>query len=157
MTAQAWAVLITLILPFAAFAQGDPLTSIERGSRIRVTAATVPDSEKIGRLDSIRENSISFRPDSHLVLRTVPLGEVRAVEVSMGIRTHKAEYAAVTAIVGAVIGFISSNHNGTGLGTGQTDASQNAIVGGVAGAAIGGALGWWIGAKKKSEDWRLVR
>ncbi|HEV7388785.1 MAG TPA: hypothetical protein VGN73_09245 [Gemmatimonadaceae bacterium] len=156
MTAQAWAILVSLMLPFAAIAQGDPINNIERGSKIRVTAASIPDSEKIGRLDSIRENSIYFRPDSRLVPRSVPLRDVRAVEVSTGIRTRKAEYAAVTAVVGAVIGFISSNHNGTGIGTGKTDASQNAIVGGVAGAAIGGALGWWIGGKKKTEDWRLV-
>jgi len=150
------AILLTSIIPCLAFAQGAPLSSLERGAKIRLTAATVPESERVGRLDSISADSIQFRPDSRPVTRSVSLKSVRSLEVSRGTSTRRSEYAAVGAIVGGVIGYIASNHNGQGLGTGKTDASQNALVGGIAGVAIGGGLGLWYGGKKKVEAWHPV-
>jgi hypothetical protein len=149
-------ILLTSIIPCLAFAQGEPLSSLERGAKIRLTAATVPESERIGRLDSISPDSIQFRPDSHPVTRSLALKSVRTLEVSRGTRTRRSEYAMWGAIVGGVVGYIASNHNGQGLGTGKTDASQNALVGGIAGVALGGGLGWWYGGKKKVEAWHPV-
>jgi len=156
MRAYVSAVLLTSFIPCLAFAQREPLSSLERGARIRLTAATVPDAERIGRLSSISADSIQFRPDSHPVTRSLSLKSVSTLEVSRGTRTRRSEYALVTALVGGVIGYVASNHNGQGLGTGKTDASQNAMVGGIAGVALGGGLGWWYGGKRKTENWRPV-
>jgi hypothetical protein len=138
------------------FGQGEPLSSLEQGARIRLTAETVPESERVGRLVSISVDSIQFRPDSHPGTRSISLKSVRTLEVSRETRTRRSEYATVAAIVGGVIGYVASNHNGQGLGTGKTDASQNALVGGIAGVALGGGLGWWYGGKKKVENWHPV-
>jgi hypothetical protein len=150
------AILLTSIIPCLAFAQGGPLSSLERGARIRLTAASIPEPERVGRLDSISADNVHFRPDSHPVTRSVSLKSVRTLEVSRGIRSRGSEYALAGALLGGVIGYISSNHNGQGLGTGKTDSSQNAVVGGIAGVAIGGGLGWWFGGKRKVEAWHPV-
>lgn len=150
------AILLTSIIPCFALAQGEPLSTLERGTRIRLTAATVPESERIGRLHSVSADSIHFLPDSHPITRSVSLKNVHTLEVSRSTRSRSSEYAVLGALAGGVIGFISSNHNGQGIGTGKTDASQNAIVGGFAGVAIGGVAGWWYGGKKKVDEWQIV-
>lgn len=150
------AILLGCLIPGFAFAQGEPLSKLERGARIRINAATVLESERLGRFDSVSADTIRFRPDDHPVTRSVLLGSVRTLEVSRQAGTRRSEYAVLGALVSGVVGFFASNHNGQGLGTGKTDASQNAIVGGIAGAAIGGAIGWWYGGKRKVETWRPV-
>jgi outer membrane lipoprotein SlyB len=150
------AILLASIVPCFAFAQSESLSSLERGARIRVTALALSETERIGRLESISADSIRFRPDAHPASRSVSLGSVHAVEVSRGTRTRRSEYTGVGVLIGGVIGYISSNHGGQGIGTGNADASQNAVTGAIAGVAIGGALGWWLGGKKKVEDWRPV-
>lgn len=158
------AVAVVLTLPaFPATGQSGPTTpesvpisTLERGAKIRIAEATVPESERIGRLESMRADSIQYRPDSRQIVRSVPLQSVRTLEVSRQAGTRKSDYAVLGALAGAVVGYISSNHGGQGLGTGNTDSSQNAIVGGIAGVAIGGALGWWYGGKKKVERWHPV-
>ena len=150
------AILLASIVPCLAMAQGAPLSTLERGAKIRLTAATVPESEKVGRFQAVTTDTIEFRPDAHPVTRFVMLKDVRTLEVSRSTRTRSAEYATLGAAAGVLIGFISSNHNGTGIGTGKNDASDNAIVGGIAGLAIGGALGWWYGGKKKIDEWQIV-
>jgi hypothetical protein len=150
------AILLTSIIPCVVFAQSESLSSLERGAKIRVTAVTLSETERVGRLDSISADSLRFRPDSDPVARSVSLESVRALEVSRRTGTRRSEYTVVGVIVGGVMGYISSNHGGQGIGTGRTDASQNAATGAIAGVAIGGALGWWLGGKKKVESWRLV-
>ena len=156
MRAYVSAILLSSIISRLVFAQGELLSNLERGAKIRLTAATVPESERIGRLGSVSADSIQCRPDSHPVTRSLSLKSVRAIEVSRETGTRRSDYAVVGAIAGAVIGYIASNHGGQGVGTGKTDASQNALVGGIAGVAIGGGLGWWYGSKKKVETWHPV-
>lgn len=150
------AILIASTIPGFAFAQIEPLGGLTSGARIRITAPSVSESERIGRLDSVGPDSIQFRPDSRPFTRSVSIASVRTIEVSRGMRTRKSEYALVGALAGAVIGYISSNHGGQGIGTGRNDPGQNALVGAVAGVGIGGALGWWYGGKRKVENWQLV-
>jgi hypothetical protein len=149
-------ILLALLSPTIVLAQRESLASLEPGARIRVTAATVAESERIGQLTSASPDSIYYRPDSRPVIRSLALQNLGALEVRRNTGTRSGEYAAILALAGGVIGYVSSNHNGTGLGTGKTEAGQNAVVGGIAGAVIGGALGWWYGGKKKVEEWRSV-
>ncbi len=149
-------VLVTSIIPSLALAQREPISGLERGAKIRITAPTVLKSESIGWLDSITADSIQFRPDSHRTTRSVSLASVRTLEVSQNTGTRASKYAVAGGIVAGIVGFIGSNHEGQGLGTGKTGAAQNALVGGIAGVAIGGAIGWWYGGKKKVESWRPV-
>jgi outer membrane lipoprotein SlyB len=150
------AILLASIIPCVAFPQNESLSRLERGAKIRVTALALSETDRIGRLESISADSIRFRPDSHPVTRSISLGSVHSVEVSRGTSTRRSEYTGVGVVVGGVIGYISSNHGGQGVGTGNSGASQNAVTGAIAGVAIGGALGWWMGGKKKVENWRPV-
>jgi hypothetical protein len=154
------AIVLTLLLastvPSLVLAQIQPFTSVERGSKIRLTSEAVPQSESVARFESVSGDSIHFRPLSHPVTRSVSLSSVRSIEVSRISGTRRSEYVTLLAIAGGVIGYISSNHNGTGIGTGHNASSQNAMVGAVAGVAIGGALGWWYGGKRKVETWYPV-
>ena len=150
------AILLSCLIPGLAFAQGEPISKLERGARIRIDSEMLPESEKLGRFVSVSADTVRFRPDEHPVTRSVLLGSIRSIEVSRQTGTRRGEYAVLGALVSGVVGYFASNHNGQGIGTGKTDASQNAIVGGLAGAAIGGALGWWYGGKKKVEAWRPV-
>ena len=152
----ALALLLASTVPSLMLAQSQSITSVERGSKIRLTSEAVPPAESIGRLESVSGDTIRFRPLSHPVTRSVSLTSVRSLEVSRISGTRRSEYVTLLAIAGGVIGYVSSNHNGTGIGTGHNASSQNAIVGGVAGVAIGSALGWWYGGKKKVEAWYPV-
>ena len=150
------AILLSSIVPCFVFAQSEPIASLERGAKIRLAAATIPESERIGKLDSVSPDSIHFRPDSHPITRSLSLKNVTTLEVRRDAGSRRSEYAWIGALAGGVLGYVSSNHNGQGLGTGKTSSGQNAVVGGLAGLTIGGGLGFWYGGKKKVSIWRPV-
>jgi hypothetical protein len=156
MRAHVVAILLISVIPCFALAQSEPIASLERGARIRLAAANVPEAERIGKLDSVSTDSIHFRPDSHPITRSLSLMSVTTLEVRRDTGTRRSEYALLGAIAGGVIGYISSNHNGQGLASGKASSGQNAVVGGLAGLTIGGGLGFWFGGKKKVATWRPV-
>jgi hypothetical protein len=156
MRAHISAILLISIIPCFALAQSEPIASLERGAKIRLAAATIPESERIGKLDSVSPDSIHFRPDSHPITRSLSLKNVTTLEVRRETGSRKGDYALIGAIAGGILGYISSNHNGQGLGTGKASSGQNAVVGGLAGLTIGGGLGYWYGGKKKVAAWRPV-
>ena len=87
------AILVSCLIPGFAFAQGEPISKLERGAKIRINCATLPESEKLGRFDSINADTVRFRPDQHPVTRSVLLGNISSIEVSRQIGTRRSEYA----------------------------------------------------------------
>lgn len=153
--------LITLITVAQFFAAAPvfsqvPLAALERGGRIRVTAPTISDSERIARFSATSNDTIEFRSESRPVTRSLRLRDVKSLEVSSGVRTRSRQFASIGVIAGGILGYVSSNHNGSGIGTGRNRASENAITGAVAGTVIGGFAGWYLGRNRKSEEWRPV-
>lgn len=149
----AFAFLALACFPHRTFADE---SDVERGDRVRVSTLTL--DKKSGVVESAAPGVLSIRLDGELGSISIPVAELKSIEISHGPRTRcaaawsKGKWGAlIGGISGISLGFQHEEVGEEGLSFGEA-----ALLGAWSGGLIGGLIGAAIGAGNPGEVWENV-
>jgi len=139
---------------------GPDATSVEAGTRVRVTAPFVLSDRIEGSVTQVADGTLQVSTSGGLV--DVPLANLQKLEVSLGEKANAGRGAlygtAIGGLAGLALGLIEGGTEcapGAFLCT-ETSAGQVAGMGLLTGAALGAGVGAIVGALVKTEKWETV-
>jgi hypothetical protein len=128
-----------------------PEPVLEPGARVRVTLLARKDEPVVGTLLSLPAGSIEIEDST---ARSIPLADVKKLELSRGIKTRAGRYAQYGALVFTPLGAWAGAEAAHDLGG---DEVATGVVCGILGALVGAGFGAIVGQAFEEEHWQEVR
>jgi len=139
------ALLLLLALPVPTLAG-----ELAEGSRVRVTLLARKGEPVVGTLLALPSETIEFEDST---ARSIPLAEVKKLEMSLGIKTRAGRYAQYGALVFTPLGAWAGAEAAHDLGG---DEVATGMVVGILGALVGAGFGAIVGQAFEEEHWQKV-
>ncbi len=134
---------------------------LEAGARVRLTSPKLPARDRIVRIVAAGGDTISFRSERDSMVRTLPLTDIDAVEVSLGQRRQVARGAGLGVLVGGALGGVVGYATYTPCEgfciLGPSSRGESAVFGALGGGVLGLVVGTTIGVVRKTEKWQRVQ
>ena len=133
---------------------------LETGARVRLVSQKLPANDRIVRVVAAGGDTVTFRSERSSVMRTLPLSDIEAVEVSLGQRSQVRRSAAIGLLTGVGIGValgLATYEPCEGLCFGPSSRGESAAFVGMGGGVLGLLIGTAIGAVNKAENWQRVQ
>jgi hypothetical protein len=131
---------------------------LDSGARVRLVSPKLPAEQQVVRILSTANDTVVFRSERYPVTRSLALGEISAVDVSIGQRRNTLRGAmiglAAGASVGAIVGYTTYTPCNGFCVFGPSSPAGGAGWGGAAGGVMGLLAGTTIGFFMKTEKWR---
>ena len=134
---------------------------LEPGARVRLVTSALPENQRVVRIVSTGNDTISFRSERNPMTQSVAVRDITAIEVSTGKRRNTLRGAMMGlgagVGVGAVLGYATYEECEGWCILAPSSPGGSAALGATAGGLIGIVAGTAIGFMTQTEKWQRLQ